>query len=166
MVLGLLLVVVTLLVPRDERREARPGLVVAKSRGMHRMAGGQEVTRQEGEQIRRHNEELVARPAAERAISQPSLVARLARVAALPPPTPPSPSCSPPSPPPVPSCMGHTGLLGPRRARPRKMVMMILFGFEVDIMEIMLRDSLDLLDRLFVVEAEDTHKGVRACTLL
>ena len=38
--------------------------------------------------------------------------------------------------------------------------MMVLFAFEVDVLEILLRDSLDLLDKLFIVEAEVTHKGV------
>ena len=33
--------------------------------------------------------------------------------------------------PPAPTCVGHTGLLGPRRKSPRKLVMMILFAFEV-----------------------------------
>jgi hypothetical protein len=37
--------------------------------------------------------------------------------------------------------------------------MMVLFSFEVDTLEVMLRDSIDLLDRLFLVEAETTHKG-------
>ena len=40
--------------------------------------------------------------------------------------------------------------------------MMVLFAFEVDVLEILLRDSLDLLDKLFIVEAEVTHKGVRS----
>ena len=94
-----------------------------------------------------------------------SLVERLARVAAIPPPSPPSSDCrTPPTPSgiilslystmtsmcdtpkisypttittptvephPVPTCIGHTGLLGPRRKQPRKLVMMILFAFEV-----------------------------------
>jgi len=37
--------------------------------------------------------------------------------------------------------------------------MMMLFGFEVDTLEISLKEQLDLVDRLFLVEATVTHKG-------
>ena len=61
----------------------------------------------------------------------PSLVEKLAKVAAIAPPSSPSSECRTPPTPPTPSCIGHTGLLGPRRKTPRKLVMMILFAFEV-----------------------------------
>ena len=38
---------------------------------------------------------------------------------------------------------------------------MVLFGFEVDTLEIALREQSDLVDRIFVVESTLTHKGVR-----
>ena len=37
--------------------------------------------------------------------------------------------------------------------------MMVLFGFEVDTLEILLREVKDLVDVLFIVEATHTHKG-------
>ena len=39
--------------------------------------------------------------------------------------------------------------------------MMMLFGFEADTIEIALHEQLDLVDKIFVVEATVTHKGVR-----
>ena len=36
---------------------------------------------------------------------------------------------------------------------------MILFGFEVDTLEIQLREAADLVDHYFIVEATLTHKG-------
>ena len=38
---------------------------------------------------------------------------------------------------------------------------MILFGFEVDTLEIALREQLTLVDKVFIVESSVTHKGVR-----
>ena len=38
---------------------------------------------------------------------------------------------------------------------------MVMFGFEVDSLEIALREQVDMVDRLFLVEATATHKGVR-----
>ena len=43
---------------------------------------------------------------------------------------------------------------------PRKIVLMILFSFESDTLEIGLYDWLDLVDYVFIVEATKTHKGV------
>ena len=37
---------------------------------------------------------------------------------------------------------------------------MILFGFEVDILEIALREQQDLVDKIFIVESSASHKGV------
>ena len=67
----------------------------------------------------------------------------LAAVASLPP----LPSCSDPA---------FTGKVLPTR---RKIVHMILFGFEVDTLEIQLREAADLVDHYFIVEATLTHKG-------
>ena len=38
---------------------------------------------------------------------------------------------------------------------------MILFGFEVDTLEIALREQLNFVDKVFIVESTLTHKGVR-----
>ena len=43
---------------------------------------------------------------------------------------------------------------------PRRIVLMILFGFEVDTLEIALREQLGLVDKVFIVESTLTHKGV------
>ena len=38
---------------------------------------------------------------------------------------------------------------------------MFLFGFEVDTLEIALREQQDLVDKIFLVESSATHRGVR-----
>ena len=43
---------------------------------------------------------------------------------------------------------------------PRKLILMILFGFEVDTLEIALREQSDVVDKIFVVESTYTHQGV------
>ena len=112
----------------------------------------------------------------------------LAAVASLEPPSSPSPSCAPPTLPPFPSCKdpAFTGKLLPKK---RKLVHMILFGFEVilnlyfftnqdiniflqicsvlyswfdiqvDTLEIHLRETADFVDHYFLLEATLTHKG-------
>ena len=52
------------------------------------------------------------------------------------------------------------GLSGEILKTPRKIVLMILFSFESDTLEIGLYDWLDLVDYVFIVEATKTHKGV------
>ena len=37
---------------------------------------------------------------------------------------------------------------------------MLLFGFEVDTLEIALREQIELVDKVFIVESSLTHKGV------
>ena len=59
-----------------------------------------------------------------------------------------------------PECDGQSGLTGERLARPRKLVLMFLFGFEVDTLEIALREQQDLVDKIFLVESSATHRGV------
>ena len=89
----------------------------------------------------------------------------LSHLAAMSPPVPPSISCSPPAPlPPPPSCEAdrNTGLTGQRLKEPRTLVMMSMFGFEVDTMEIALREQLDYLDMIFIVESTINQKGVRS----
>ena len=55
---------------------------------------------------------------------------------------------------------------GPLRPVPRRIVLMILFGFEVDTLEIALREQLGLVDKLFIVESSVTHKGVSSGQVL
>ena len=88
------------------------------------------------------------------------LVYTLSHVAAAPPPYPVNTTCYPPPLPRYPSCKGETGLTGKRLPKPRKVILMILFAFEVDTLEIALREQMDLLDKIFLVESVLTHKGV------
>ena len=88
------------------------------------------------------------------------LVFTLSQVAAIPPHVPINSTCFPPPLPRYPSCKGETGLTGKRLDKPRQVVLMILFAFEVDTLEIALREQMDLLDKIFIVESTITHKGV------
>ena len=60
-----------------------------------------------------------------------------------------------------PSCQNQTGLTGEILVTKRKIVLMILFSFELDTLEIALREQQDLVDKIFIVESSSTHKGVR-----
>ena len=60
----------------------------------------------------------------------------------------------------LPSCSGQPGLTGRRLASPRKLVLLFLFGFEADVLEIALREQLDLVDKVFLVESTVSHRGV------
>ena len=42
---------------------------------------------------------------------------------------------------------------------------MLMFGFEVDTLEVQLREVVDLVDVIFIVEATVTHHGVGRATL-
>ena len=44
---------------------------------------------------------------------------------------------------------------------PRRLVLMFLFSFEVDVLEIALREQQDLVDKIFLVESSASHRGVR-----
>ena len=85
----------------------------------------------------------------------------LANIAAIPPPSPASPSCLPPPLPTRPQCNNQPGLSGAVLEKPRKLVLMMLFGFEADTLEIALREQQDLVDRIFIVESTVTHKGLQ-----
>ena len=89
-----------------------------------------------------------------------SPIPSLSHLASLPPPAPPSAQCSAPQLPRLPSCQGQPGLTGARLASPRRLVLMILFSFEVDTLEIALREQLEHVDKIFIVEATTTTKGV------
>ena len=86
----------------------------------------------------------------------------LSALASLSPPSAVNPSCTPPSLPTIPSCSDQTGLTGRLLDHPRKVILMMLFSFEVDVLEISLREQIDLVDRIFIVEATTTTKGVNS----
>ena len=50
--------------------------------------------------------------------------------------------------------------LGEKLSKPRNLAIMMLFSFEVDTLEIALRETLDLIDVFFLVESTKSHKGV------
>ena len=83
----------------------------------------------------------------------------LTKLSLVPPPAPVSSSCLPPSLPPVPSCQGNTALTGHYRMKRRRLVLMMMFSFEVDTLEISLREQHDWVDMIFIVEATTTTKG-------
>ena len=87
-------------------------------------------------------------------------VTSLAALAAFPPPVPPSLSCSPPPLPSNPIC-NDTAFSGQQLQKPRKLALMLMFGFEVDTLEVQLREVADVVDVIFIVEATVTHHGVR-----
>ena len=45
-------------------------------------------------------------------------------------------------------------------SKERKVILMMMLGFEVDTLEISLREQLDWVDTLFIVEATTTTKGM------
>ena len=84
------------------------------------------------------------------------------------PPVPPNATCAAP-PVPVPLadaaggdlhfCSGRgTGLKSPARKTPRKIGHMVMFGFEPDTLEVLLREEMDVVDYIFIVEAQLTHQ--------
>ena len=91
-------------------------------------------------------------------------VISLSHLASLSPPVPPSATCVPPGPlSPPSSCEAgsNNGLTGKLLAQPRSIVMMTMFGFEVDTLEIALREQLDYLDMIFIIESTVNQKGVK-----
>ena len=59
-----------------------------------------------------------------------------------------------------PQCDGQSGLTGQLRKQPAKIVMMFLFSYEVDVLEIMLHESIDSVDKIVIVESSVSHRGV------
>ena len=45
-------------------------------------------------------------------------------------------------------------------AKPRQIVLLLVFGFDVDTLEIALREQESLVNKIFLVESTKTHKGV------
>ena len=60
----------------------------------------------------------------------------------------------------IPTCLGQPGLTGKRLDFPRKIVLLFLFGFEADVLEIALQQQHDLVDKIFLVESTQSHRGV------
>ena len=85
----------------------------------------------------------------------------MAGLAALAPPAPINESCHRPPLPRVPACL-DSAFSGEALIRPRKLALMLLLGFEVDTLEIHLREAADLVDVIFLVESTSTHHGVRS----
>ena len=44
--------------------------------------------------------------------------------------------------------------------KPRQIILLIVFGFDVDTLEIALREQGNLVNKIFLVESTKTHKGV------
>ena len=86
-----------------------------------------------------------------------NLVNVLSVLAAVPPASPPSPLCTAP---PLPPAHCDDPGLGELLPSPRNLVTMILFSFEVDTLEIALKEMEDIVDVIFLVEATKSHKGV------
>ena len=99
------------------------------------------------------------RKAAEFYSDRDNLVNVLSVLAALPPPEPPSPLCQ--APPVLPPTSCDDPGLGELLATPRRLVTMILFSFELDTLEIAIREMMDIVDVIFLVEATKSHKGVK-----
>ena len=59
-----------------------------------------------------------------------------------------------------PDCGGQNGLTGQRRHTPARLVLMILFSYEVDVLEIALHEAQDQVDKIVIVEASHSHRGV------
>ena len=55
----------------------------------------------------------------------------------------------------------QTSSSGPILNKKRKIILLILFGFEVDTLEIALHEQLEFVDKVFIVESSLTHKGVK-----
>ena len=53
-----------------------------------------------------------------------------------------------------PDCSGQSALTGERLERPRQLVLMFLFSFELDVLEIALQEQQDLVDKIFLVEIQ------------
>jgi len=87
-------------------------------------------------------------------------VSTLAGLGAIAPPVPINESCLRPPLPRVPACM-DSAFSGEPLIRPRKLALMLLLGFEVDTLEIHLREAVDMVDVIFLVESTTTHHGTK-----
>ena len=91
------------------------------------------------------------------------LVASVSEFAIVEPRIPIADSCmtAPPLPEPsISDCTSHPDLFNGKRARPAKIGHMIQFGFEVDVLEIHLRELYDVVDVFFILESTKAHAGL------
>ena len=93
-------------------------------------------------------------------VSIRELLSLVGQSATIPPHVPVNKSCEPEDLPRKPTCSGHPGLTGKRLDIPRKIVLLFLFGFEADILEIALKQQHDMVDKIFLVESTQSHRGV------
>ena len=59
-----------------------------------------------------------------------------------------------------PDCRSQGGLTGELLESPRKIILMMIFSFEVDTLEVALKEQHDMVDKIFIVESSVTYKGV------
>ena len=88
--------------------------------------------------------------------SNKNILKLLADVAKIPPSVMSTSATAPPLPP-RPNCKGLSGLTGELLARPRKLIHLFTLAFEIDTLEIVLREEHDIVDKIFIVEATKTH---------
>ena len=55
------------------------------------------------------------------------------------------------------SCYGQTGLSGAKLEHPRRILHLFTMGFEIDTLEILLREEEDVVDFIFIVESMRIH---------
>jgi hypothetical protein len=87
-------------------------------------------------------------------------VAGLARVGRVPPPAPANSTCGPPALPQRPVCSGASAFNGTCLSSPRRIACMMQLGFESDTLEIALREVVDVVDVVFLVESTRFHNAV------
>ena len=59
-----------------------------------------------------------------------------------------------------PDCRYQGGLSGELLESPRKIILMVIFSFEVDTLEVALKEQQDMVDMIFIVESSVAYKGV------
>ena len=124
----------------------------------------------------RHSPDTGVGPRPHKAIQTKELLLLLTELALIPPEAPVNQTCRPPElredkffqflsekkylPFREPTCGSETGFTGRRRNKRASVILMMLFSFEVDTLEISLRESHDVVDHIFIVESSRTHRGV------
>lgn len=59
-----------------------------------------------------------------------------------------------------PDCTTQPAFTGELLEKPRKIILMMIFSFELDTLEVALKEQEDMVDKIFLVESSATHKGV------
>ena len=59
-----------------------------------------------------------------------------------------------------PDCTTQPAFTGKLLEKPRKIILMMIFSFEMDTLEVALKEQQDFVDKIFLVETSATHKGV------